>query len=284
MTTRRCDLHLHTTASDGTNTPGELVALATAAGLAAIAVTDHDSTEGVAEAQAAAAQSGLEVIAGVELSTDVPQGEVHVLGYFVAPAAAELQETLRRLREGRRGRARKMVEKLTALGLPVEWERVKQLAGAGAVGRPHVAQALVEQGHVGSTTEAFDTLIGRSGPAYVERYKLTPADAVGLVLRAGGLPGLAHPVIVGAAEQLGEVELDSLLDEMVAAGLVALECYYADYPAEVTASLLEKARALHLIPTGGSDHHGRAAAGAQLGGVPVPYEAVESLKQRLANR
>ena len=258
--------------------------MAAAVGLTAIAITDHDSTEGVAEAQDAARAAGLELVPGVELSTDVASGEVHILGYFVDPASPELQATLRQLRESRRGRARQMVEKLAALGMPVAWERVKELAGAGAVGRPHVAQALVEKGYVATTAEAFDRVIGRHGPAYVDRFKLLPADAVRLVRRAGGLPGLAHPVIIGAAEPLGEFELDDLLSELTAAGLVAMECYYTDYPAEVTASLLARARALHLVPTGGSDYHGRNLAGPRLGGVQVPYAAVLALKQRLQAR
>jgi len=196
-------------------------------GVKVIAITDHDSTEGVGEAVAAAKDGRLEVIAGIEISTDVRESEVHVLGYFVDVADDELQRTLRLLRESRRGRARGMVEKLGQLGIDIEWERVQAFAGNGAVGRPHVAQALVEKGYVASNAEAFQRFIGRSGPAYVERYKLTPAEAAQLVCRAGGLPGLAHPVLGLVADQAHELTaVDAMLDDLKQAGLAAMECYY----------------------------------------------------------
>jgi predicted metal-dependent phosphoesterase TrpH len=276
MSTNLVDLHVHTTASDGTDSPREIVVKALAAGLRVIAITDHDSTEGVAEAQGAARGTDLEVIPGIEVSTDVPHAEVHVLGYFVDVADEDLQRTLRLLRESRRGRARRMVDKLAELGVEIDWERVKELAGAGAVGRPHVAQAMVEKGYVEKTAEAFDRYIGRNGPAYVERYKLTPAEAVQLIRRAKGLPALAHPVVAGAAEQLGaEVDLDALLAE---------QCYYTGYPPEITDVLLAKARALDLVPTGGSDYHGSNLVGPVLGGVYVPLASVAELRRRLPPR
>lgn len=279
--TSRVDLHLHTTASDGTDSPRELVRRALAAGLTTIAITDHDSTEGVAEAVAAAQGTGLEVIPGIEISTDVPDSEVHVLGFYVDVADEELQRTLRLLRESRRGRAQSMVEKLRELGLDVEWGRVKAFAGAGAVGRPHVAQALVEKGYVGSTAEAFERYIGRNGPAYVERYKLTPAEAVELVQRAGGLPGLAHPVLGIVVDQQHELaSVDAMLPELKRAGLVAMECYYTGYSREITEALLERARRYDLVPTGGSDYHGRNLEGSELGGVFVPPDAVVQLRAR----
>ena len=283
--TSLCDLHLHTTASDGSETPTQLVAHAREVELRVIAIADHDSTEGVAEALAAARGSGLEVIPGLEVSTDVPAGEVHLLGYFVNTASEELQSILRLLRESRVGRARKMVEKLATLGMSLDYERVREIAGAGSVGRPHVAQAMLEKGYVATSVEAFNRYIGRNGPAYVERYKLTPVEAVGLVRRAGGLPGLAHPVIMGAAESLGgDYNLDSLLAELVGAGLVAMECFYTGYPREVTDSLLARARALNLVATGGSDYHGANLCGPVLGGVDVPLSSVADLKARLGKR
>lgn len=285
MTENLVDLHLHTTASDGSDSPTALVRRAQAAGLKVIAVTDHDSTEGVAEALAAASGSGLEVIPGIEISTDVPSGEVHILGYFIDRENAELQRVLRTLRDSRRGRARGMVDKLAELGMPVDWERVKEIAGAGAVGRPHVAQAMVEKGYVASNAEAFERYIGRNGPAYVERYKLTPVEAVKLIISAGGLPGLAHPIIPGVEDSLGEEHtLDSLLEELAPAGLAAMECYYTGYTPEITASLLAKARRHNLIPTGGSDYHGRNLEGSVLGGVYVPLDSVADLRARLNGR
>ncbi|MHB1345461.1 MAG: PHP domain-containing protein [Thermoleophilia bacterium] len=276
------DLHLHTTASDGTDAPAEVVRKARDLGLRVIAITDHDSTEGVAEAIASARGTDLEVIPGIEISTDVPLGEIHILGYFVDVADGELQNMLRLLRESRHGRARRMVDKLRDLGMDVDWERVKAFAGEGAVGRPHVARAMVEKGYVSTTAEAFDRYIGRNGPAYVERYKLTPPEAVQLVLGAKGLPGLAHPVIAGAAEPLGgSPDLEPLLAELSQAGLVAMECYYTGYTEDITADLLEKARRYNLMPTGGSDYHGANLVGPTLGGVHVPLSSVDALRDRL---
>ena len=266
------DLHLHTTASDGAYAPAAVVALARERGLQTIAITDHDSVEGVAEALAAAGH-GLEVIAGVEINTDIPQSEVHILGYYVDYRHAELRDVLQRLRDFRRDRARRMVEKLNRLGMPLDWQRVAALAGDGAVGRPHVAQALVERGYVADVSQAFDLYIGREGPAYVERYKLTPTEATRLIVRAGGLPVLAHPS--------GLANLTLLLDELTAAGLVGLEAYYTGYLPEETQSLLALAQKYGLVATGGSDFHGGSILPhADLGSVFVPMAAVAALQAR----
>lgn len=274
------DLQCHTTASDGSLTPTELVALAARRGLRIISITDHDTTAGIDEALAAGLRYGIEVIPGVEINTDVPQGEVHVLGYFVDWKDPTLQATLSRLRAGRVGRAQRMVEKLAALGMPISWERVKAIAGDGAIGRPHVAQALLEAGYVASTAEAFDRFIGRTGPAYVERTRMTPAEATRVIRAARGLPVLAHPVIAGAAEAISEpLDLESLLDELTAAGLVGIEAYYPGYPPEVTQDLLGLALKYGLIATGGSDFHGPGIGHGELGEVDVPAEVVELLKQ-----
>ena len=181
------DLHLHSTASDGQFSPAELVAMALERGLLVIALTDHDTTEGVDEALEAAKGTGLEVIPGIELSTDVPQEEVHLLGYYLDHHNPAFQEKLRAMRDARRQRAKRMLAKLAALGLPLEWERIAELAGGGTIGRPHIAQAMVERGYVASTEEAFALYIGRNGPAYVERYKLSPLEAIRLIEEAGGL-------------------------------------------------------------------------------------------------
>ncbi len=271
--TSQVDLHLHTTASDGAYTPAAVVALARDRGLRTIAITDHDSMEGVAEALAAAGH-GLEVIPGVEINTDIPHAEVHILGYYVDYRHAELQDVLQRLRDFRRDRARRMVEKLARLGMPVDWQRVAALAGEGAVGRPHVAQALVERGYVADVSQAFDRYIGREGPAYVERHKLTPVEATRLIVRAGGLPVLAHPS--------GLANLTTLLDELTAAGLVGLEAYYTGYLPEETQGLLLLAQKYGLVATGGSDFHGGSILPhADLGAVFVPVEAVAALRARL---
>ena len=242
------DLHLHTTHSDGRLTPTQLIDLVASRGLTVVAVTDHDSTEGLQEAfEAAGRYPGLTLIPGVELSTDVADGEVHVLAYYVDLDDPEFQEALARFRDARLDRGRRMVEKLADLGMPVSFDRVLELAQGGAVGRPHVARALLEEGHVSSTQEAFDKYLGRNGPAYAQRQKLTPEDAVELALGGGALPVLAHPGYAG--------DLESKLPSMKAAGLVGMEVYYAGYDDAQVRSLKALADRYGLIPCGGSDYH-----------------------------
>ncbi|MCE2463657.1 MAG: PHP domain-containing protein [Dehalococcoidia bacterium] len=240
------DLHLHTTASDGRLTPGELIALVARKGLQVVSVTDHDSTEGLAEAlEAAKAFPNLTVIPGIELSTDIPGDEIHVLAYFVRHKDEELLATLRKFRQGRLERGRGMVEKLRDMGMDIEWQRVQEIAGDGAVGRPHVALALMEKGYVSQTNEAFEKYLGRNGPAYVEREKLTPVDAVEAITSWGGVAVLAHPA------QL--LDLDVKLEELRSAGLVGMEVYYAQYSEERILELASTAARHGLLPCGGSD-------------------------------
>lgn len=280
----RADLHCHSTASDGLLSPSELVRLAYEQGVRIMALADHDSTEGVAEARRAAElYPDFTLIPGVEMGTDIPGGEVHVLGYFLDPDDPELRDTLHRLRDARRLRGLGMVEKLRELGFDVTWEQVQRFAGDGAVGRPHVAQALLEKGYVSNTTEAFDKYIGRNGPAYVERVKLTPAEAVATIVRLGGVACLAHP---------GDLEnLDDTLAELKAAGMVAMEVYYKDYDPPTVERMLAAARRFDLIPLGGSDYHGLYGEDEPLpGGMhsPLPEESIEALlalgRERAAGR
>src|SRR3989337_2390610 len=184
----RIDLHTHTVASDGLLDAAQLIRLAGEAGVGVLAVTDHDSTESVEAAMRSGREAGIDVVPAVELNTDVPGAEVHILGYFIDHRLEWLQALLRRLRDGRLHRAERMGEKLAALGVPIEMERVLAFAGGGAVGRPHVARALVEAGYVTETAEAFTKYIGRNGPAYVERLKVTPAQAVEGIRRPWGRP------------------------------------------------------------------------------------------------
>jgi len=265
------DLHLHTTYSDGTLTPTELVNLCARRGLRIIAITDHDITDGLPEALAAArAHPDLLLIPGVEISTDVPHNEVHVLGYFIDFHNRAFQERLSRFRRSRLERGRRMVEKLGELGMPIAWERVQEIAGEGSVARPHIAQAMVEAGYVASIAEAFERYIGRNGPAYVEREKMTPAEAVELIVRAGGLPVLAHPRDLE--------ELDAYLEELKGVGLVGVEVYYQDYDEETIQRLLEAARRHRLLPLGGSDFHGLGGAQERLpGDIPLPEGPVQEL-------
>ncbi len=279
----RVDLHSHTTASDGTFTPAELVAEAQRVRLDALAITDHDSTEGIAPALEANRGNALRIIAGVEVNTDVPDGEVHVLGYFHEVPRGTLQDLLKRQREGRYARAQGMAQKMTALGMPISFERVVQIANGGSLGRPHVARAIVEAGHAWTIGEAFERFIGRTGPAYVERLKLSPADATRAIREIGGVPVLAHPF---SFDQYGtllkSVHPEQLLPELVNAGLRGIETYYYRYPGDAIASLLRLAEKFGLLATGGSDFHGSVKPGQGLGSVFVPLEVVAALQAELA--
>ncbi len=267
----RVDLHLHTTASDGRLTPEEVVQLAAKQGLSVVSITDHDSTDGIAAALAAAESfPPLKVIPGVEINTDIPGGEIHILGYFIDHQSEEFKRALKRLRHSRKIRARKMIAKLARLGMEVDWERVKQLAGGGSIGRPHIAQAMLEQGYISSLQQAFTRYIGREGPAYAERERLSPVAAVELVIRARGLPVLAHPANLD--------DLEGLLLELKAAGLVGLEAYYDGYRQETIHRLVALASKHSLIACGGSDFHGFEGANeTPIGRVNVPMECAQQL-------
>jgi len=268
--TSRADFHTHSTASDGRLTPTALVRLAASRGLTILSVTDHDSTEGVAEALAAAAEiPGFTLVPGIEMSTDIPGDEIHVLGYFLDYEDPAFQATLTKLRTARRDRGRMMVEKLHAMGIDIPWERVEQLAGDGSVGRPHVAQALVEFGRVATFQEAFERYIGRNGPAYVERMKLTPVEAIAMLAEAGALPVLAHPASLS--------NLDHLLSQLKAAGMVGVEVYYQDYDRNTCARLVAAADRHDLLKIGGSDFHGIGGERERLpGDIPLPDEAIDA--------
>ena len=267
----KADLHLHTTASDGRLEPREIVHLAVKVGLDVIAITDHDTIDGVALALTAAkAFPSLMVIPGVEINTDVPDGEVHVLGYFIDYTDRKLATVLRRLRDSRQGRALKMITELRSLGMEIEWQRVRELAQDGSVCRPHIAQALLEAGYVASLKEAFDKYIGHNGPVYVEREKVLPVEAVGLIIGAQGLPVLAHPADIG--------DLNKLVSELKAAGLVGIEVYYGNYGPDVTNKLLGIAQQYGLVPTGGTDYHAFGdSSEVMIGEALAPAQSVERL-------
>ena len=275
------DLHLHTTFSDGRLSPTELVRLCAERSLKVISISDHDSTEGIAEAlEAARTFPGLTIVPGIELSTNIPGSEVHVLGYFVDYENDDFQRLLAEFRDGREERAQRMVEKLEALGVHVSWERVVELSDGGAIGRPHIARAMVEVGIVEYPRDAFDRYIGRNGPAYVERLKLTPEDAIKILVENGALPVMAHPTYSATKSDRDEVaELEELLTRLKAVGLVGVEVYYGDYSADVVARLASLAKELGLVPCGGSDYH---ASGnpeePEPGTVGPPMKTVEALR------
>lgn len=272
------DLHTHSTASDGRLSPAELVEEAVRRGVTVLALTDHDTMAGVPEAAAAAARAGVQFIPGVELNTDAPQGELHVLGYLLSGEEGPFAELLLRRQNNRRRRAHKMVEKLRALGAPVEMEAVERLADGGVIGRPHVGQALVEAGHVADLREAFAKYIDRHGPAYVQRDEaFTAVDAINVILAAGGVPVLAHP---------GRLADEAYIGPLIEAGLQGIECHYPDHTPEQTARYVALAEAHDLVVTGGSDFHGDGMH-APLGSVAVPEQTAEKLyerQRRLARR
>ena len=277
----RVDLHIHSTASDGKLTPAEVIREAAEQGLVYIALADHDSVGGIAAAKAAAQSlPHLSVIPGIEISTDIPEGEVHILGYFIDYTNRQLLAKLENFKNSRLRRAQAMVAKLERLGIHIDWQRVLELAGTSTIGRPHIAQAMMEKGHVPSFKEAFDEYLGHGKPAYVEREKMLPAEAVAIIVKARGLAVLAHPLTTEDPE--------GLILELKPAGLVGLEAYYNGYSAEEVERLVALAQKHDLVATGGSDFHGiEPDEETAIGGTDVPLEAAERLialaKEREAN-
>lgn len=265
------DLHIHTTASDGLVAPGDIVRASLDLGLSVIAITDHDSVAGVPEALAAADGTALEVVPGVELSVTGPAGEdAHVLGYFLDHSSPALAMGLRDLREARLERARLMVDGLRAAGHPVALETVLAQAGRGAVGRVHIARALVEGGSVATIEQAFADLIGRRAPFYVHKRAFEAEEALRLIHQAGGVAVLAHPGVSG----------EGALVPLVEAGLDAVEAYHADHTESQRQHFLSEARRFGLVVTGGSDFHGPGMRSAALGAGGCPDSAVEALRKR----
>lgn len=270
------DLHTHSNRSDGTFEPAEVVRRAAELGLDVVALTDHDTTEGLEEALAAGAELGIEVVPGVELSAEHDGTSVHVLAYWPDVTDAELQAELSRLRDERFRRGELIVEKLRELGLPVSFERVREIAGGGNIVRPHIAQAMVEAGIVETEREAFDRYLADGKPAHVPKHALDPVDAVGLILRAGGVCVLAHPGMWGDQSSVPE----ELIERMAAAGMRGLEVDHADHTPEQRAHYRRLAERLGLVPTGGSDCHGERYDPIRLGSATCDPDAYAELRRR----
>ena len=270
MTSSVVDLHLHTTASDGRLSPTNLVQLLVARGIRIAAITDHDTTDGLDEALAEASRySDLTIIPGIELSADVPGTEVHMLGYFMDYRDVNLQRSLVKFRKGREERAQQVVKKLADMGLPLDWAQVQSFA-QGVVGRPHIAQAMVESGYVATFREAFDRYLGRDGSVYSERAKLSPEDAVALIRSAGGFAVLAHPIYTDNYRQL--------LPKLRQIGLIGMEVYYSTLSVAAIGELRDVVLAEGLFPCGGSDFHGVGTSDeAQPGQAGPPLEIGEQL-------
>lgn len=271
------DLHLHSTISDGRLPPAELVRLAHAQGVRVMALTDHDNTDGVAEAAAVGSVLGVRVIPGIELSTDAPGASIHILGIFLDHGQAAFQETVRQFRQARVGRARNMVAALARLGVPVRVERVLEIAGEGTVGRPHVAQALLEVGYVTSISDAFDRYIGRNGPAYFEGFRLEPGEGIDLIHSVGGFASWAHPY------ELDGPDWREYLPLLLDSGIDGLEAYYSKpYPPAAEQALLDACAAHDLVPTVGSDYHGFKSMDGLPGSVASPPDLLARLEARRA--
>jgi predicted metal-dependent phosphoesterase TrpH len=271
------DLHIHTTASDGTLTPSQVVQLAKKRRLKAIAITDHDTVDGVKEAVEEGQKLSLEVIPGVEISANARAGNVHLLGYFVETERGTLKEKLARLKQARSERNPRIVDKLNNLGISITYQEVVAASGGGQVGRPHFAQVLVDKGYVHSLNEAFDRYLAQGAPAYVDKYRFDVEAAIETVLKAGGIPVLAHPFTLNCRLE----DLETLIAELVQAGLKGIEVFYPDHTLEQTAQYQRLAKSFGLVITGGSDFHGQLMEGAELGvvrnGVCLPYRIAEDL-------
>jgi len=275
----RLDLHLHTTHSDGSLPPAEVLALAHQAGVTALAITDHDITTGISEALEAGAGLGIEIIPGVEISSRFGENELHILGYFLDWQDPVLNVRLTGLRDSRHRRNPQIVERLRALGCDLTYDEVRELAGTGSVGRPHIARVLMEKGYVKSAKEAFDRFLAQGKPAYVPRELPEPAEAMAWIRAAKGVPVLAHPLW---AKQQDE-ELSILCGRLKAEGLGGMEVHYSTHNPKQTAELLDIAKRLDLLVTGGSDFHGLTKpdieVGVGRGGLTVPVKLLDPLRK-----
>ena len=278
------DLHAHTTASDGSFTPTELVEAAHGLGLGALAVTDHDTLAGLGEARAAAQRVGLDLVAGVELSVEDDGGRFHLLGYGFDPANAALAETLTTLRRSRAARNDLMAARMSEMGLPVTMDDVRAEAGEDAlvIARPHFARALIKKGIVGSVAEAFEKYLSTGKPLYLPKEVLTPRDAIALIHSAGGVAVMAHPGLVPLDEAAFDARVTSLAQKD---GLDGIEAYYSQHSQADTDRFLALATRLGLLVTGGSDFHGtvkpHVPLGIVFGGRPAAPALLESLRARL---
>ena len=275
------DLHTHSRISDGTDAPEAIPELAAAAGCSAVALTDHDRLDGLVAASARAAEVGVELVPGCELSCAGPGGQsMHVLVYFVEDGEGPLQDALVGLQAARERRNEAMVERLAALGLPVTLDEVRAEAGGGGVGRPHVAAVLVANGAVASIPEAFDRYLARGRPGHVDKERLSAGDAVRLAAASGGLASLAHPLTL----DLEPAGLESLVGELAGLGLAGVEAVYGRYSPKDREWLSALAARHDLVATGGSDHHGAykpdLSVGVGTGDLAVPDAALEALRAR----
>jgi predicted metal-dependent phosphoesterase TrpH len=275
------DLHTHSTASDGSFPPEEVIRRARSKNLAAVALTDHDCVDGLPEAGTAARKEGIELIPGLEISAEFSPGTMHILGLFIDERDAHLAASLARLQAARKERNPKIAEKLRSLGLDVDYEEVVAASGGGQVGRPHFARVLVQKGYVGSFEEAFEKYLRKGAPGYAEKFRFSPREAIEMIHRAGGVASLAHPFTLGLPSR--EAEADCLT-ELIGYGLDGIEAYYSRNNPGDTLHYLRLCESRGLIPTGGSDFHGankpEIEVGTGRGDLAVPVSILDSLRSR----
>jgi 3',5'-nucleoside bisphosphate phosphatase len=265
------DLHIHTNFSDGIFSPEDVIKKAHEAGLTSIAITDHDTVDGIDRAIAEGKKFNINVIPGIEFTTDIPGTEIHILGYYVDHNSKWLRELLSSIRDDRVNRIYKTVEKLNGLGIDINAEEVLKLVDLGSVGRPHVARVLVSKGKVKNIQEAFNRYLDNSSPAYVPHFKLTPAEAVKTIKKAGGIPVFAHPAVSAK---------DDIIPELVEAGLEGLEVYYSKHSNSQVKHYLALAKKYDLLATGGSDFHGALMRDVSLGDCTLPDSEFKKLEER----
>lgn len=269
------DLHLHTFFSDGTFTPEELVERASKLGFSAIALTDHDTMEGCARAATACAAVNIEFISGTELTAEHADTEVHILAYFVDTQNQTLLTRIAEFQAVRQNRIREMVAALNKLGIPLKAESVFALANCKSPGRPHVARALVKENLISNLDEAFERYLKKGRPAWIPKTKMSALESVELIHQAGGLAVMAHP---------GLNRTDEIIPDLVAAGLDGIECFHTKHSTKMAERYLEIAEKYHLLVTGGSDCHGFSKVKPLIGTVKLPYDHVEKMKAKLAER
>ena len=275
------DLHTHTTYSDGSATPGELIRAAVTHGARAIAITDHDTVDGLAEGRTAASDAGVEFVNGIEISADYSPGTMHILGYYIDDQSEILRSTIERLKAARERRNPEIARRLQQLGYDITFEEVASVAGSTVVGRPHFAKVLLDKGHVSSIQDAFNRLLAKNAPAYVEKERLAPGDAVSLIHAAGGAAVLAHPYQLKLSSF---DEAEQKLEELAKLGLDGVEAVYSRHTAEQRTEYCRVAEKYGLVVTGGSDFHGRYKPDIEivkgLGELRVPYSLLERLRER----
>lgn len=280
------DLHIHTTASDGTYTPEQVISLAQKLKLKAIAITDHDTVAGSSEALSCGIPPSLDFLTGVEISAAPPpfysgSGSFHLLGYSIRLDNTELNQTLEKLQEARKNRNPAIIDRLKELGIPVTLDEVRQEVGEAQLGRPHIAQLMVKKGIVASIDEAFERFLGSDGPAYVDKYRVKCSKAIDVILDSGGIPVLAHP---GLLDYENDGQLDDLIGQLKKMGIQGIEVFYSEHSPSQTRLFAELARRHALLMTGGTDFHGAIhpdiEMGSGKGNLFIPYELFDKLVHR----